>query len=176
MTQALSTLADRVTGSVIRPGDEGYEEARRVHNAMIDVRPAAIVRCASAADVVEVVRLAAEKRMDLAVRGGAHSVPGFGTAEGAIVADLSPMQSVDVDDAQRTASAGGGATWGRFNDVTAAHGLATTGGIISTTGIGGLTLGGGIGHPWPPPGAPPGKRGSAKGGPPRRFPGTPRAG
>src|SRR3954454_22229111 len=146
MTQPLAALKDRVAGTVIRPGDEGYEEARQVYNAMIDVRPAAIVRCASAADVVEVVRLAAEKQMDLAVRGGGHSVPGFGTAEGAIVADLSPMQAVDVDDAARTATAGGGTTWGRFNDVTAAHGLATTGGIISTTGIGGLTLGGGIGY------------------------------
>jgi FAD/FMN-containing dehydrogenase len=146
MTQALGALADRLAGQVIRPGDERYEEARRVHNAMVDVRPAAIVRCATADDVVEVVRVAAEKGMDLAVRGGGHSVPGFGTAEGAIVADLSPMQSVDVDDAQRTATAGGGTTWGRFNDVTAAHGLATTGGIISTTGVGGLTLGGGIGY------------------------------
>jgi len=146
MTQALAALKDRVAGTVIRPGDAGYEEARRVHNAMVDVRPAAIVRCATADDVVEVIRLAAEKRMDLAVRGGGHSVPGFGTAEGAIVADLSPMQSVHVDDAARTATAGGGTTWGRFNDVTAAHGLATTGGIISTTGVGGLTLGGGIGY------------------------------
>jgi len=146
MTQALGTLAERVSGPVIRPGDEGYEEARRVYNAMIDVRPAAVVRCATEDDVVAVVRAAAEKGMDLAVRGGAHSVPGFGTAEGALVADLSGMQSVEVDDAARTASAGGGTTWGRFNDVTAAHGLATTGGIISTTGIGGLTLGGGIGY------------------------------
>src|SRR3954451_18208424 len=146
MTQALAALKDRVAGTVIRPGDEGYEEARRVYNAMIDVHPAAIVRCASDEDVVEVVRTAAERRMDLAVRGGGHSVPGVGTAEGAIVADLSPMQSVTVDEAAGTATAGGGTTWGRFNDVTAAHGLATTGGIISTTGVGGLTLGGGIGY------------------------------
>jgi FAD/FMN-containing dehydrogenase len=146
MTQALATLADRVSGTVIRPGGEGYEEARRVYNGMIDARPAAIVRCASDEDVVQVVRAAAERRMDLAVRGGGHSVPGFGTADGALVADLSPMQSVQVDDAARTATAGGGTTWGRFNDVTAAHGLATTGGIVSTTGIGGLTLGGGVGY------------------------------
>src|SRR3954447_5139990 len=151
MTQALGTLAERVSGSVIRPGDEGYEEARRVYNAMIDVRPAAIVRRAPEDDVVAVVRAAAEKGLDLAVRGGAHSVPGFGTAEGALVADLSGMQSVEVDDQARTASAGGGTTWGRFNDVTAAHGLATTGGIISTTGIGGLTLRGGIGYLRPGP-------------------------
>jgi FAD/FMN-containing dehydrogenase len=146
MTKALGTLADRVSGPVFRPGDEGYEEARRVYNAMIDVRPAAVVRCASDDDVVAVVRAAAEQGMDLAVRGGGHSVPGFGTGDGAIVADLSAMQSVHVDDAARIASTGGGTTWGRFNDVTAAHGLATTGGIISTTGVGGLTLGGGIGY------------------------------
>src|SRR5687767_554319 len=146
MTQALSTLADRVAGTVIQPGHPEYEEARRVYNGMVDARPSAIVRCSTEEDVVAVVRLAAEQRMDLAVRGGGHSVPGFGTADGAIVADLSPMQSVQVDDAQRTATAGGGTTWGRFNDVTAAHGLATTGGIISTTGIAGLTLGGGIGY------------------------------
>src|SRR4029453_827069 len=146
MTQALAALKDRVAGTVIRPGDEGYEEARRVYNAMIDARPAAIVRCATEDDVVAVVRLAAEKGMELAVRGGGHSVPGFGTADGAIVADLSGLQAVEVDDGRRTAAAGGGTTWGRFNDVTAAHGLATTGGIISTTGIGGLTLGGGIGY------------------------------
>ena len=137
MTQALATLADRISGTVIRPGDAGYEEARRVYNGMIDARPAAIVRCATDEDVVAVVRPAAERRMDLAVRGGGHSVPGFGTGDGAIVADLSPMQSVQVDDAARTATAGGGTTWGRFNDVTAAHGLATTGGILSTTGSAG---------------------------------------
>jgi FAD/FMN-containing dehydrogenase len=146
MTQALGALADRVTGQMIRPGDEGYEEARHVYNAMIDASPAAIVRCASVEDVVAVVRSAAESGTALAVRGGGHSVPGFGTAEGALVADLSGLQQVEVDDARRAASAGGGTTWGRFNDVTAAHGLATTGGIISTTGVGGLTLGGGIGY------------------------------
>jgi FAD/FMN-containing dehydrogenase len=146
MTQALGALADRVTGPMIRPGDEGYEEARHVYNAMIDARPAAVVRCASVEDVVAVVRSAAESGTDLAVRGGGHSVPGFGTAEGALVADLSGLQQVEVDDARRTATTGGGTTWGRFNDVTAAHGLATTGGVISTTGVGGLTLGGGIGY------------------------------
>lgn len=146
MTQALSTLADRISGAVIRPGDPRYEEARRVYNGMVDARPVAVVRCATEDDVTAVVRLAAEQRLDLAVRGGGHSVPGFGTADGAVVADLSPMQSVQVDDAQRTATAGGGVTWGRFNDVTGAHGLATPGGIVSTTGIAGLTLGGGIGY------------------------------
>jgi FAD/FMN-containing dehydrogenase len=144
--QAVDTLVGRVAGPVIRSGSEEYEQARRVYNGMIDARPAAVVRCATAEDVLAVVRHAAETGMTLAVRGGAHSVPGFGTADGALVADLSPMQSVEVDDAARTVTAGGGTTWGRFNDAAAAHGLATTGGIVSTTGIGGLTLGGGIGY------------------------------
>jgi FAD/FMN-containing dehydrogenase len=146
MTQALSTLADRIRGQVVQPGDEAYDEARRVYNGMIDARPAAVVRCADADDVAAVIRAAREQGLELAVRGGGHSVPGFGTADGALVADLSGMQAVKVDDERRTATAGGGTTWGRFNDLTATHGLATTGGIISTTGIGGLTLGGGIGY------------------------------
>ncbi|RZU31750.1 FAD-binding oxidoreductase [Blastococcus saxobsidens] len=146
VTSALDTLAERVSGPLVRPGDEDYEDARHVYNAMIDAHPAAVVRCTDTADVVATVRYAADTGSPLAVRGGGHSVPGFGTADDAVVADLSGMQAVDVDDETRTATAGGGTTWGRFNDVTAAHGLATTGGIISTTGIGGLTLGGGIGY------------------------------
>src|SRR3954470_19972664 len=143
---SLELLAGQVTGQLVRPGDADYEDARRVQNGMIDARPAAVVRCTDTSDVVAVVRFAADPGTPLAVRGGGHSVPGFGTADDAIVADLSGMQAVEVDDEARTATAGGGTTWGRFNDVTAAHGLATTGGIISTTGIGGLTLGGGIGY------------------------------
>jgi len=143
---SLELLAGQVTGQLVRPGDADYEDARRVQNGMIDARPAAVVRCTDTSDVVAVVRFAADTGTPLAVRGGGHSVPGFGTADDAIVADLSGMQAVEVDDEARTATAGGGTTWGRFNDVTAAHGLATTGGIISTTGIGGLTLGGGIGY------------------------------
>jgi FAD/FMN-containing dehydrogenase len=145
-TQVPGTLADRVRGQVIRPGDADYEEARHVYNAMIDARPELVVRCTGTEDVAATVRYAAENGRPLAVRGGGHSVPGFGTADGAVVADLSLMQAVDVDPETRTAAAGGGTTWGRFNDATAASGLATTGGIISTTGIGGLTLGGGIGY------------------------------
>ncbi|MCZ2805564.1 FAD-binding oxidoreductase [Modestobacter sp. VKM Ac-2983] len=143
---ALDSLTTQVDGRVVRPGDEAYEEARHVYNAMIDAHPAVVVRCAGTADVVATVRCAAGSGSPLAVRGGGHSVPGFGTADDAVVADLSGMQAVDVDDETRTATVGGGATWGRFNDVTAAHGLATTGGIVSTTGVGGLTLGGGIGY------------------------------
>ncbi len=143
---SFDVLRSQVSGPVITPGDSEYEEARKVYNFMIDCWPAAVVQCSTAADVAAVVRHAGEAGLDLAVRGGAHSVPGFGTADGALVADLSGLSSVTVDPAGRTARAGGGVTWGGFNEATAAHGLATTGGIISTTGVGGLTLGGGIGY------------------------------
>ncbi|MGZ4537221.1 MAG: FAD-binding oxidoreductase [Nocardioidaceae bacterium] len=139
-------LRSQVTGAVITPASPEYEEARKVYNFMIDRRPAAIVQCADAADVAAVVRQAAETGLELAVRGGAHSVPGFGTADGALVADLSGLSNVSVDPTSRTARVGGGVTWGGFNEAAGEHGLATTGGIISTTGVGGLTLGGGIGY------------------------------
>jgi len=142
----LDALRAQVAGSVITQADPGYDEARKVYNFMIDRRPAGVVRCLSAADVAAVVRFAAETDTVLAVRGGGHSVPGFGTADGALVADLSGLSAVTVDPASRTARAGGGVTWGAFNNATGEHGLATTGGIISTTGVGGLTLGGGIGY------------------------------
>jgi FAD/FMN-containing dehydrogenase len=145
-TTAVGQLRDQVRGEIITAEDLGYEEARKVHNAMIDRRPRVIVRCAGTDDVVAAVNLARENELDLAVRGGSHSVPGFGTADDAVVIDLSGMQAVEVDPETSTARAQGGATWGVFNDATHAHGLATTGGIISTTGIGGLTLGGGIGY------------------------------
>jgi len=139
-------LQERVQGTVILPGDDGYEDARRVYNAMIDKRPAAIVRCAGAADVVATVDFARENALPIAVRAGGHSVPGFGTVDDGVVADLSGMRAVHVDPEKRTARAEGGTTWGVFNEATGAHGLATTGGIISTTGVAGLTLGGGIGY------------------------------
>ncbi|HYM57369.1 MAG TPA: FAD-binding oxidoreductase [Solirubrobacteraceae bacterium] len=142
----MGQLREQVRGEIITGDDPAYEEARRVYNAMIDRRPRVIVRCAGADDVVAAVNFARESQLDLAVRGGSHSVPGFGTADDAVVIDLSRMQGVEVDPGTRTARGQGGATWGVFNDATHAHGLATTGGIISTTGIGGLTLGGGIGY------------------------------
>jgi FAD/FMN-containing dehydrogenase len=145
-TATVDQLRTRMRGETITPDDPAYEEARRVHNAMIDRRPRVIVRCASTDDVVAAVNFARDGALDLAVRGGSHSVPGFGTADDAVVIDLSPMQAVAVDPRTNTARAQGGATWGVFNDATHPHGLATTGGIISTTGIGGLTLGGGIGY------------------------------
>jgi FAD/FMN-containing dehydrogenase len=142
----IESLRSRVSCPVVTPGDPGYDKARRVYNFMIDRHPAAVVQCMSAADVASVVAHAADTGMELAVRGGSHSVPGFGTGDGALVADLSGLSSVTVDPYRRTASAGGGMTWGGFDEATSAHGLATTGGIISTTGVGGLTLGGGIGY------------------------------
>ena len=144
--QTVEQLREKVGGEVIAPGDDGYEDARRVLNAMIDRRPAAVVRCAQTADVVAAVDFARENQLDLAVRGGGHSVPGFGTVDDGVVVDLTAMQDVAVDPGRRTARAQGGATWGAFNDATHVHGLATTGGVVSTTGVGGLTLGGGIGY------------------------------
>ena len=142
----IDQLREQVHGAVIAPDDEGYEQARRVYNAMIDRRPRVVVQCADADDVVAAVNFGRENELAVAIRGGGHSVPGFGTGDDAVVIDLSPMRAVQVDPAKRTARAQGGATWGDFNDATHVHGLATTGGIISTTGVGGLTLGGGIGY------------------------------
>ncbi|MEB3369566.1 FAD-binding oxidoreductase [Saccharopolyspora mangrovi] len=146
MGTTIEQLREQVRGPVTTPGDPDYDAARRVHNAMIDLRPQAVVRCANTGDVSSVIDFARDNGVDLAVRGGGHSVPGFGTCEGGVVADLSGMRGVRVDAGRQTARAEGGATWGDFNAATHAYGLATTGGIISTTGIGGLTLGGGIGY------------------------------
>jgi FAD/FMN-containing dehydrogenase len=144
--ETMDRLSERVSGEVITPSDAGYDDARKVYNAMIDRRPAVVVRCTSTDDVVAAVNFARENELAVAVRGGGHSVPGFGTADDAVVVDLSGMTDVQVDPGKQTARSQGGATWGVFNDATHAHGLATTGGIISTTGVAGLTLGGGIGY------------------------------
>lgn len=142
----IAELREQVRGPVIEPGEDGYDEHRQVHNGMHDRRPALIVRATSAADAAAVVNYAREAGLDLAVRGGGHSAPGFGTCDGGVVLDLSPINNVFVDPIKKTARVGGGATWGDFNHATHAYDLATTGGIISTTGVGGLTLGGGIGY------------------------------
>jgi FAD/FMN-containing dehydrogenase len=145
-TPTIENLRDRTHGAVITVSDEGYDEARKVYNAMIERRPRVIVRCANAGDVMAAVDFARENGLDLAVRGGSHSVPGFGTCDDGVVVDLSAMRGVRVDPVVQTARAEGGATWADFNAATYPFGLATTGGIISTTGVGGLTLGGGIGY------------------------------
>lgn len=148
MTETIDTtgLRDHVSGEVVGPEDPGYDDARRVHNAMIDRRPALIARCRSAADVTAALAAARRGGQAVAVRGGAHSGPGFGTIDGGIVIDLSPMRAIEVDPHRRTARVQGGATWGMVDAATHEHGLATPAGVISTTGVGGLTLGGGHGY------------------------------
>ena len=141
-----SELGDLVRGDVIVDGDADYEDARSVHNGMIDKRPSVVVRVMNAGDVMTTVNYARDNGLDLSVRGGGHSGPGFGTNDGGVVIDFSKMRGVRVDPTAKTARAEGGTTWGDFNTATHAFGLATTGGIISTTGIAGLTLGGGIGY------------------------------
>ena len=142
----VDVLRNEVSGEVIAPGDVAYEEARKVYNGMIDKHPAAVVRCSGTADVAAVIGLARAEGFDLSVRGGAHSAPGFGTNDGGLVIDLSGLQDVVVATDTQTVRAGGGCTWAGFNEATNAYGLATTGGIIGSTGIAGLTLGGGIGY------------------------------
>src|SRR5712691_714601 len=139
-------LREQVRGRVIAADDEGYNEARAVHNGMFDKRPLAVLRAEQVADVIAGVQFASEHGLDLSVRGGMHSGPGYGTNDDGLVIDMSQMRTVRVDPGNKTARAGAGATWGDFNHATHAFGLATTGGIISTTGITGLTLGGGIGY------------------------------
>ncbi len=146
MATSIEQLRAQAHGQVVTSEDEGYDEARIVYNAMIDRRPRAVVRCVDTDDVVAAVNFARDNGLALAIRGGGHSAPGFGTVDDGVVADLSGMRRVDVDAGAKTARAQGGATWGDFNDATYEFGLATTGGIISTTGVAGLTLGGGIGY------------------------------
>jgi FAD/FMN-containing dehydrogenase len=146
VTLTFDVLRQQVRGDVIAAEDEGYEQARAVYNAMIDKRPVVVTRPVNAGDVMAAVNFARESRLPIAIRGGGHSVPGFGTCDGGVVIDLSRMRSVRVNPEKRTARAEGGATWGDFNAATYPFGLATTGGIISTTGVSGLTLGGGIGY------------------------------
>jgi len=142
----IDELHEQVRGDVITPDHDGYNEARKVYNAMIDKHPRVVVHARDVGDIVASVHFARENELDLSVRGGSHSVPGFGTCDDGVVIDLFSMRGVRVDPKTKTARAEGGATWGDFNHATHAFGLATTGGIISTTGIGGLTLGGGIGY------------------------------
>ncbi len=142
----IDQLRERVRGEIITPDDEAYEEARTVYNAMIDRRPRVVVRAVDVGDVMAAVDFARGNGLVLAVRGAGHSVPGFGTCDDGVVIDLGGMSNVRVDPAGQTARAGGGATWGDVNHATYPFGLATTGGFVSTTGIGGFTLGGGIGY------------------------------
>jgi FAD/FMN-containing dehydrogenase len=143
--KAVNTLREQLSGEVVAPGGPGYEQARRVHNGMIDRRPALIARCRGTADVQAAVRFGREHGHEIAVRGGGHNVAGNAVCDGGLAIDLSTMRGVHVDVRARRARAQGGATWGDYNRETQLHGLASTGGVVSTTGVAGLTLGGGLG-------------------------------
>jgi FAD/FMN-containing dehydrogenase len=138
-------LAAGVAGTVLRPGDAAYDETRRVNNGLIDRRPALIVRCRTAADAAKAVRFARANGLDITIRGGGHNVAGRAVADDAVMIDLAEMKAVEVDPDARTVRAEGGVTWAELNAAAGEHGLAVTGGAISTTGIAGLTLGGGLG-------------------------------
>ena len=138
-------LSARFLGVLLRPDQSGYDEVRRVHNGMIDRRPALIAGCLGNADIVDAVNFARTHGLELAVRGGGHNVAGRAVCDDGLMLDMSLMKGIHVDPLRRTARAQGGVTWREFNRETQAHGLATTGGVISTTGIAGLTLGGGLG-------------------------------
>jgi len=138
-------LAGRVSGPVLTPNDDGYHDARKVHNGLIDRHPAVIVRCVSAKDVVAALDFARANRLQVSVRGGGHNVAGRAVGDGVVMIDLARMTQAEVAPEARTIVAGGGLLWAGLNDAAAAHGLAVTGGAISTTGVGGYTLGGGLG-------------------------------
>jgi FAD/FMN-containing dehydrogenase len=142
---AVEELATAFRGSLLQPGDDGFDDARLVWNGMHDRHPALIARCATPDDVVAAVNFARERALVVAVRGGGHSAPGYATCDDGIVIDLSPMKDIKVDPVARTARAESGLTWGEFDLATQKHGLAVTGGRFSTTGIAGLTLGSGSG-------------------------------
>ena len=146
LTEALvEEFQTSLRGPLLQPGDAGYDDARIVWNGMIDRRPALIARCAGVADVIQAVNFARDNHLLVSVRGGGHNITGYAVNDGGIVIDLSQMKSVHVDLAKSTARAEAGLTWGEYNHETQAFGLASTGGGVSTTGISGLSLGGGVG-------------------------------
>jgi FAD/FMN-containing dehydrogenase len=146
MAETVQKFQESLRGELIRPGDAAYDDVRKVYNAMIDRRPALIARCAGVADVITAVNFARENNLLVAVRGGGHNAAGLGVCEGGLVIDLSRLKGVRVDPEARTVRVEGGCTWGDVDHATHAFGMATPSGIISTTGVGGLTLGGGLGH------------------------------
>ncbi|MGH6874751.1 MAG: FAD-binding oxidoreductase, partial [Aestuariivirgaceae bacterium] len=145
LPQAAKDLSRTFRGKLLQPNDAGYDDARRVHNGLVDKHPALIARCASAGDIVEAVNFGRNLGLEIAVRGGGHNVAGLAAVDSGLMIDLSGMKGIEVDARARTARAHGGVTWAEFNRETQAHGLATTGGVVSSTGIAGLTLGGGLG-------------------------------
>ena len=145
LSTAVADLLKDFSGAVLVPTDALWHDARRVHNGLVDKRPVVIAQCRGSADIVRAVRFAREHALEIAVRGGGHNVGGRATVDGGIVIDLSMMKHVYVDPAARTARVAGGTLWAQVNRETQAHSLATTGGVVSSTGVAGLTLGGGLG-------------------------------
>jgi FAD/FMN-containing dehydrogenase len=144
--EVVQAFAERLRGPLFTPDDAGYDDARAIYNGMIDKHPALVARCANVADVIAGVNFAREHDLLLAIKGGGHNGPGLALCDGGLVLDLSAMNGVRVDPENRTARVEGGATWGDVDHATHAFGLATPSGVISTTGVGGLTLGGGHGY------------------------------
>src|SRR5204863_9305581 len=134
-------LAPEIRERALSPGDPGYDEARAVHNGLIDKHPALIVRCLTTSDVAAALRLARQAGLEVSVRGGGHNVAGRAVTDGGVMIDLAEMKGIAIDPERRVARAQAGMTWGELNAATAADGLAVTGGAVSTTGIAGLTLG-----------------------------------
>ena len=143
--RTIQSFRGQLRGELLRPGDGDYDGARKVWNGMIDKRPALIARCSGVADVIAAVQFAREHDLLVAVRGGGHSLPGLSVCDDGLLIDLSRLKGIHVDPAQRIAIAQPGLTWGEFDRETQVFDLASTGGVVSTTGIAGLTLGGGIG-------------------------------
>ncbi|HTO44398.1 MAG TPA: FAD-binding oxidoreductase [Burkholderiales bacterium] len=145
LDSAVKDLAQTFTGRLLQAGDAGYDDARRVHNGLVDKRPALVARCHGVADVADAVRLARSQGLQVSVRGGGHNVAGRASIDHGVMIDLSPMRGIHVDPRKQTARAQGGVLWNQFNRETQLHGLATTGGVVGSTGLAGLTLGGGLG-------------------------------
>src|SRR4029453_1533185 len=145
LSSSVTELSNNFSGRLLLPNDSEWEVARRVHNGFVNKRPALIAQCRGSADIALAVRLAREKGLEIAVRGGGHNVGGRATIDEGLMIDFSPIRDGPPDPKGRAGRAGGGKPGGQFNRETQVHGLATTGGIVSTTGVGGLTLGGGLG-------------------------------
>ena len=143
---AIKQFSSAIRGAVILPESAGYEEARKVYNAMINKHPGMIVKCADVADVIYAVNFARENNLLVAVRGGGHNGGGLGICDGGLVIDLSGIKFVLVNTETKTVKVGGGNLWGEVDHATHPFGLAIPAGVVSTTGVGGLTLGGGVGH------------------------------
>jgi len=145
LSSAVAELTKDFSGRLLLPADSAWEAARHVHNGYVDKRPKLIAQCLGSADIASAVRLADDHALEISVRGGGHNIGGRASVDGGLMIDLSLMKNVNVDAKARTARVAGGTLWGQFNRETQLHGLGTTGGVVSTTGVAGLTLGGGLG-------------------------------